>query len=154
MLSTDVNTVKTERGDYPEVETILKLNRAEFEREMLYNRNSRQAVRDHMNKRRQDRFNEILLSKEKRSRLILEHLDINLSNNCNNFPIEDIKEEPVNVLVDSSNVTADIIDYLSQKLDHFLICIDANCSLLIKNSTGNQEQPLVDNITEETINYL
>ena len=62
------------------------------------------------------------------------------------------KEEPVlNVLVDSSNVTEDIISYLSQKLDHFLICIDANCSLLIKNSTGNQEQPLVDNITEETI---
>ena len=229
MLSTDVNTVKTERGDYHEAETILKLNRAEFEREMLYNRNSRQAVSDHMNKSSQDKFNKILLSKEKRSRLILEHLDINLCDNCNNLPIDDINscaeilsfielpsestdstnlpkvkelkqidhsalfdesgqktfdeeltipavidtqliEKPIempelndqqqdpkpvlNVLVDSSNVTADIISYLSQKLDHFLICIDANCSLLIKNSTGNQEQPLVDNITEETINYL
>ena len=263
--STDVNTVKTERGDCPEVETILKLNRAEFEREMLYNRNSRQAVRDHMNKSSQDKFNKILLSKEKRSRLILEHLDINLCDNCNNLPIDDINscaeilsfielpsestdstnlpkvkdlkqidhsalfdesgqktfdeeltipavidtqliEKPIEMpelndqqqdpkpvliavidspdileeqvtisnddnsmikepnyipnvidqqpIVDSSNVTADIISYLSQKLDHFLICIDANCSLLIKNSTGNQEQPLVDNITEETINYL
>jgi len=332
--STDVNTVKTERGDCPEVETILKLNRAEFEREMLYNRNSRQAVRDHMNKSSQDKFNKILLSKEKRSRLILEHLDINLCDNCNNLPIDDInscaeilsfielpsestdstnlpkvkdlkqidhsalfdesgqktfdeeltipavidtqliekpiempelndqQQDPKPVLIavidspdileeqvtisnddnsmikepnyipnvidqqpndhsapiksskkkkkkrqkykgyknqskyeeaaknrleknnmkkkaeieinelksiksndclesenelifnaseDSSNVTADIISYLSQKLDHFLICIDANCSLLIKNSTGNQEQPLVDNITEETI---
>ena len=262
--STDVNTVKTERGDCPEVETILKLNRAEFEREMLYNRNSRQAVRDHMNKSSQDKFDKILLSKEKRSRLILEHLDINLCDNCNNLPIDDInscaeilsfielpsestdstnlpkvkdlkqidhsalfdesgqktfdeeltipavidtqliekpiempelndqQQDPKPVLIavidspdileeqvtisnddnsmikepnyipnvidqqpnDSSNVTADIISYLSQKLDHFLICIDANCSLLIKNSTGNQEQPLVDNITEETINYL
>ena len=263
--STDVNTVKTERGDCPEVETILKLNRAEFEREMLYNRNSRQAVRDHMNKSSQDKFDKILLSKEKRSRLILEHLDINLCDNCNNLPIDDINscaeilsfielpsestdstnlpkvkdlkqidhsalfdesgqktfdeeltipavidtqliEKPIEMpelndqqqdpkpvliavidspdileeqvtisnddssmikepnyipnvidqqpIVDSSNVTADIISYLSQKLDHFLICIDANCSLLIKNSTGNQEQPLVDNITEETINYL
>jgi len=88
--STDVNTVKTERGDCPEVETILKLNRAEFEREMLYNRNSRQAVRDHMNKSSQDKFDKILLSKEKRSRLILEHLDINLCDNCNNLPIDDI----------------------------------------------------------------
>ena len=262
--STDVNTVKTERGDCPEVETIFKLNRAEFEREMLYNRNSRQAVRDHMNKSSQDKFDKILLSKEKRSRLILEHLDINLCDNCNNLPIDDInswaellsfielpsestdstnlpkvkdlkqidhsalfdesgqktfdeeltipavidtqliekpiempelndqQQDPKPVLIavidspdileeqvtisnddnsmikepnyipnvidqqpnDSSNVTADIISYLSQKLDHFLICIDANCSLLIKNSTGNQEQPLVDNITEETINYL
>ena len=262
--STDVNTVKTERGDCPEAETILKLNRAEFEREMLYNRNSRQAVRDHMNKSSQDKFNKILLLKEKRSRLILEHLDINLCDNCNNLPIDDInscaeilsfielpsestdstnlpkvkdlkqidhsalfdesgqktfdeeltipavidtqliekpiempelndqQQDPKPVLIavidspdileeqvtisnddnsmikepnyipnvidqqpnDSSNVTADIISYLSQKLDHFLICIDANCSLLIKNSTGNQEQPLVDNITEETINYL
>ena len=88
--STDVNTVKTERGDCPEAETILKLNRAEFEREMLYNRNSRQAVRDHMNKSSQEKFNKILLSKEKRSRLILEHLDINLCDNCNNLPIDDI----------------------------------------------------------------